>query len=278
MGEVDKCRPYFVGFLGERYGWAQNEGFPHDRSLEKAFQHATKRHPWLDKLRDRSITELEIIYGALRPQLSPFYDPQAPSRSFFFLRDALSITKHFELGDPQRDNYEEESSDGHRKLRELKETIRASGLPLVDGYTRDQLQSLLVESFTRVINEDFPADEPAACIRSEIESACTGGVFQPVKRLHQQLNDLVLKKGLQGVNQSPLTISGAQGSGKRTFVVQWMRERAAQKAKELLVVQSIPLKNSSAFETASALLQKLSVSFSLSSFELESSFHSDQIR
>ena len=84
------------------------------------------------------------------------------SRSFFFFRDPLSITKRFELGDPERKNYEEDSSDAHRKLRELKETIRARDLPLVDGYSLENLHELLLNCLTSMIDLDFPADEAAA--------------------------------------------------------------------------------------------------------------------
>ena len=78
------------------------------------------KYPWINKYKDKSVSELEIIYGALNTELSKTNkNDKNKTRKLFFFRDPLSITKRFELGDPERNNYEESSSDGHRKLREL---------------------------------------------------------------------------------------------------------------------------------------------------------------
>jgi nephrocystin-3 len=68
LAEVDRCRPYFVGLLGQRYGWSQptprsketgllNEA---DQLLKKTFDRAQINYPWLGDYRDRSVTELEV--------------------------------------------------------------------------------------------------------------------------------------------------------------------------------------------------------------------------
>lgn len=70
LREVDRCRPFFVALLGQRYGWIPGE----------VGDGLLRRHPWLTEYRDRSLTELEIRYGALNPgRHSP--------RAFFYLRD-----------------------------------------------------------------------------------------------------------------------------------------------------------------------------------------------
>ncbi len=59
LGEIDRCRPYFIGMLGERYGWVPDGA-------------------------DVSVTEKEIRYGA------PTGEGER-ARAFFYLRDrALS--------------------------------------------------------------------------------------------------------------------------------------------------------------------------------------------
>lgn len=53
LSEIDRCRPYFVVMHGERYGWVAE--------TIQAEMHAA--HPWLDRFRGRSATELESIHG-----------------------------------------------------------------------------------------------------------------------------------------------------------------------------------------------------------------------
>jgi hypothetical protein len=62
--------PYFIGILGERYGWHQtsfNSQNPvQDDLLDLSFQKAVEAgHTWLQNYSDRSVTELEIIHGVL---------------------------------------------------------------------------------------------------------------------------------------------------------------------------------------------------------------------
>jgi hypothetical protein len=56
LAEIDRARPYFVGMLGERYGWVPPaDGFAPD---------LVERQPWLDLHRGgKSVTELEILHG-----------------------------------------------------------------------------------------------------------------------------------------------------------------------------------------------------------------------
>src|SRR4029079_15593602 len=50
LAEIIDCRPYFIGILGERYGWTIDEIPPE----------LAQREPWLFTARGRSVTELEI--------------------------------------------------------------------------------------------------------------------------------------------------------------------------------------------------------------------------
>jgi hypothetical protein len=73
LAEIDRARPYFMAFLGERYGWVPKPE-EYDRSL-------TLEQPWLDDHRGgKSVTELEILHGVLN-------NPKMAGRAFFYLRD-----------------------------------------------------------------------------------------------------------------------------------------------------------------------------------------------
>jgi nephrocystin-3 len=53
--EIERCRPYFIGLLGERYGWVS----------DTIRSEVIERKPWLKAhVQGRtSVTELEILYG-----------------------------------------------------------------------------------------------------------------------------------------------------------------------------------------------------------------------
>ncbi len=55
LHQIDDCRPFFLGLLGSRYGWV-----PGQLPVE-----VTKRYGWTQYQTGKSITELEILYGAL---------------------------------------------------------------------------------------------------------------------------------------------------------------------------------------------------------------------
>src|SRR5262249_20987855 len=73
LSEIDRCRPNFIGLIGERYGWAPPESL-FTTALKAAF-------PAIAQAAGASVTELEIIHGVLS-------DPNAARRAIFFLRDA----------------------------------------------------------------------------------------------------------------------------------------------------------------------------------------------
>eukprot|EP01130_Rhizamoeba_saxonica_P006688 TRINITY_DN2669_c0_g1_i1.p1 TRINITY_DN2669_c0_g1~~TRINITY_DN2669_c0_g1_i1.p1 ORF type:complete len:2177 (+),score=451.33 TRINITY_DN2669_c0_g1_i1:90-6620(+) len=66
LDEIDNCRPFFIGILGDRYGWVpDNYNVPRD-----------EKYQWLDDIpTGKSITEIEITHGVLRAEnlMSSFY-------------------------------------------------------------------------------------------------------------------------------------------------------------------------------------------------------------
>ena len=70
LGEIDRCRPYFICLLGERYGFVP----PH------VPEQLLAREPWLAEHEAKSITELEIVHGVLKARGDS-------TRAFFYFRD-----------------------------------------------------------------------------------------------------------------------------------------------------------------------------------------------
>ena len=60
LNEVNRS-DIFIGFFGQRYGWHGIE----DQILQMNFDNVKDKFPWIDKYRDRSVTEIEFLHGAL---------------------------------------------------------------------------------------------------------------------------------------------------------------------------------------------------------------------
>lgn len=75
--EIDKCRPFFIGMMGTRYGW-----LPQYLDIQKDPE-LLRRYPWIEDevLEGASLLELEFMHGVLR------YDGDM-SGAYFYVRDS----------------------------------------------------------------------------------------------------------------------------------------------------------------------------------------------
>jgi telomerase protein component 1 len=109
LKQIDTCRPFFVGILGERYGWVPQQ-FPADLD--------GKHLGWIQYHTGKSLTELEMLYGVLN-------DPKMYDRAMFFLRDATFVS---ELTSEQQQVYcEGPTEDELRELAPADAEARAEG-------------------------------------------------------------------------------------------------------------------------------------------------------
>ena len=76
LAEIERSRPYFIGLLGERYGWIPETIRPE----------VIERQAWLkEHLESRtSVTELEILHGVLN-------NPRMADHAFFYFRDPAYV-------------------------------------------------------------------------------------------------------------------------------------------------------------------------------------------
>ena len=132
LAEIERCRPYFIGLLGERYGWVPEE-IP-DELLEA--------QPWLTKYRKESVTALEILHGVL-------LNRDMSGHAFFYFRDPACAALHagFTEDDPARRD----------RLAVLKDGIRQSGFPVAENFaTPKQLGEWVLRDITAVIENLYP--------------------------------------------------------------------------------------------------------------------------
>ena len=73
LEEIERCKPFFIGLLGDRYGWVPPE---------ERMKSATVGKKLLLPDKGKSVTALEIEFGVLA-------NPEQLSRSVFYFRDPL---------------------------------------------------------------------------------------------------------------------------------------------------------------------------------------------
>ena len=96
LRNIDRCRPFFLCFLGQRRGWVPEK----ERINPDTFAH----YPGIaDRVGKRSVTEMEIEHALLAPMRRMVegrdFVPEASQNSLFFIRDNAYLPA---LNDPQR--------------------------------------------------------------------------------------------------------------------------------------------------------------------------------
>ena len=116
LRQIDECRPFFIGILGQRYGWVP----------EKLTQDVVKgKYGWVAHHTGKSVTELEILHGVLNSE-------EMRWRAFFYFRDPSAVDAIPE--NVRRAIYVETEPVWIQKLAALKDQIRSADLPVMDPY------------------------------------------------------------------------------------------------------------------------------------------------
>jgi len=202
LAEIDRARPFFMGLLGERYGWVPAAG-QFDRSL-------LIEQPWLEEhAGGKSVTELEILHGVLN-------SPQMAGRAFFYFRDpAWSAT--------QGADYTTGSEAEREKLADLKDRIRTSGFPVVEDYADPAtLAERVREDLWNLIDAAYPeADVPDPLTlerrRHEAYAASRRRLYLGGERYFEALDAELAAK-----SPRPVLVRGKSGGGKSALVANWL--------------------------------------------------------
>lgn len=224
LAEIDRCRPFFIGILGERYGWVP--GPKHIHAKVRA------AYPWLDRHLEDSVTEMEIWHGVLN-------HPAGEADAFFYLRDPAYVGR---LPEGARQAEDHGTDDATReKLAALKERIRESGHPVREGF-RDatELGEQVLADLTDLIDHLFPAGsslDPLDREAAEHEAFACGrlGVYAGRDEYFRQL-DAFAREPAEGAG---LVVTGESGSGKSALLANWVARYRTEHPGELVLYHAI---------------------------------------
>ena len=196
LQEIEHCRPYFIGLLGERYGWVPEEIPPE----------LLETQAWLAKHRGKSVTALEILHGV-------FENPAMEKHAFFYFRDPAFAAAH--------PGFTEEAPVLREKLAKLKDDIRHSGHPVSEPFdSPKKLGEWVLRDMTAVIEKLYPEKEiPNALDRAALDheaySASRRTVYIGRDEYIKRLDAHAAGDG------PPLVITGESGGGKSALVANW---------------------------------------------------------
>ena len=110
LDEIENSRPFFIGIIGDRYGWIPDE------APSKMLNSTENRFNWENKLKagDHSVTALEIYYGVLN-------NLEQKDRSFFYFRDDKFIK---DVPKEKVSDLKDKDKIQQKKLAVLKKTIK----------------------------------------------------------------------------------------------------------------------------------------------------------
>ena len=219
LAEIDRSRPYFIGLLGQRYGWVP-ESLPDDLAAQL---------PWLGGLADTSVTEMEILHGVLN-------DPTAIDSAYFYLRDPAWMTT---ASTEQLALLGEQPSDDD--IAALGPEGAARVAAATTGAPRRAASTDLCKRSTRRSTTATSARSASACMRIWWRSSigCTRHPTSPTRSHDEatahdaysaaQLRGTVRRPALEsrleqwaGGAPAPLTLSGPAGAGTTEIAVAWL--------------------------------------------------------
>jgi tetratricopeptide (TPR) repeat protein len=189
LAEIDRCFPFFIGMLGEHYGWVDPEAAYHLETLA----------PHLVPYADRSVTELEIRHAVLNRRGTE------PPICFFYFR-----AEGRQTSPPQ-------TEEAQKRLAELKREIVRAGHAVRSGYAdADALGEQVLEDVWSAIIARAGTVPSERTWRSLLTPRVLGFLERPktIRRVEDAL-----------ARQLPVLLHGEPGAGKTTLMSHWIRER-----------------------------------------------------
>lgn len=235
LEEIERCRslgipPFFIGFLGERYGWV-----PQADDLAAYWQQSPdQRYAGLirDALKENiSVTELEIRFAFLAPppDIAPLSSASTP-RVQMFLRDP-AVTAAMANADTRQDVWFDRLPDGTpdntrtAQLALLKQRLRQhfAQTIAIDGYDSvEQFGEAVRAYLVNAIDTLYPAQQmPDRWQQRTHEhaqfAAARRRAYVPLTAFRQQIIS-ELNQGWMAISPAPWLITAPSGMGKSAFL------------------------------------------------------------
>ena len=191
--EIENSIPFFIGIIGNRYGWV-----PDAKDLNEDVR---ERFPSVAGYLDRhlSVTEMEMQFGVLeRPE---------DMHAFFFIKE------------------EEGESDNLIMLRKLKDAVRSSRYPSYTYSSLEDLSTKVEQSFLSLLDRLFP--ETVLSEHQKVRRVQDSFIRKlSATYVRDDGNFRFLTDFALDPSSSYLVVTGESGMGKSSFLANWAKENA----------------------------------------------------
>lgn len=207
LREIEDARPFFIGIIGHRYGWA-----PQVSDLGEYANDLQQKYPWLKQAinEQMSITEMEMHHAALMN-----LNDEKMNAAFYIRSDKMHIDKAFK---------EVPGSKAEHKLEALKKKVRGQQRYAARDYdSLDQLAELVLKDVTQFIERAFPRtdvssfDQDAELQEHILRSRAKNLI--PLERYQPQIDTW-----LNGTKKRDMLITGKVGVGKSYLLAQVVQQ------------------------------------------------------
>lgn len=215
LEEIDRCRPYFLGFMGERYGWE-----PADSDLYN-LKELVHQFPLVEPSlkAKKSVTEMEILHGVLET-------PKMLDHAFFYLR-AQQLTEAFANKTEKPAEFYDTDASAQAKLIDLKARVRQSGFPCHENYiSLEALGEQIKVNLLAILEQRYPMDNVPSPLEADriLHQAYADDRCQSYLASSHDTGaiDAYIQSRAQNASTPPLIIGGESGLGKSALLAYWI--------------------------------------------------------
>ncbi len=217
LEEVDKCRPYFIGITGDRYGY-----IPTYIDIQKD-PLLMERHDWIEEaaIREMSISEMEAEYAVLGNTTTH----SARSATSLVAPESTTVGGEHERARfyfrRTRATLEDMEHDEERvRLDAYQRRIRASGVAVEEFRDAVSLGEMVYDHLIEIIKRDFADVEPPSTLEEE---RMRHEAFALSRRRAYIANPKYIKRLGDHVASvdPPLVVYAESGSGKSSLFAYW---------------------------------------------------------
>ena len=205
LQEIKNTKPFFIGLLGERYGWVPDKS---EQELIDKNSSVLSDYPWVrDELNNgTSITEIEIQEGVLRAK-------EKINAYFYFRSPQAEVPPEYT---------EKNGSQAARKLVNLKSKIQEQ-YPIVEFSSKEELGQFVEKDFKDMVNQLFPGRWISEFEKERVEQKSyfkrLTQVYIPRQIPEEAIDNFIKSK------EKFLIITGESGMGKSALLANWVRKK-----------------------------------------------------
>ena len=193
LREIENSYPFFIGIIGNRYGW-----IPAPKDLERS---TCERFSQVSRYLERrlSVTEMEMQFGVL--------ERAEDMHAYFFIKEPII---------PDEEEPE--------KLVALRTAVRANGRYPVSAYhSRGDLAQQVEAAFTKLLDKLFPEGALSELEKERLgQRAYLNSLCQ--NYIRTKANFDTINAWMSDWEAHQLVITGASGLGKSALVANWIKD------------------------------------------------------